>query len=331
MNCRSILVIILLSALLVGCSTGAATEEVQPTTPVEPAGTEPPVEPSATTKPADTATVTLQPLTDAIVFTSNRGTDPDKLGLYLLNLETLEVTPIDTGMDGSILPRWSPDGSTILFSVIDIWNLYSIQPNGGGLTRLTDFRSNNADWSPDGDCLVFQSDHDDEPLNTPDIYIIDIDGTNLVEIQDVPPEVDFSPRWSPDGSRILFISSMPGILQPFAVNPDGTGLTMLMNDPAGVNVASWSPDGKRIVFASGQGDASEIYIVDADGNGSNLVQLTNDAFMDDNPVFSPDGEYIVFSSTRGGNLDLWTMKVNGTDLVQLTNDPYTDSFPDWRQ
>ncbi len=308
--------------LLVGCTPAPTGVPTQPQQENQvPTQTAIPI-------PTNTLIPIEPPKRESIVFSSNRGDDPNQLGLYLIDPETLQITPIDTGME-ALLARWSPDGETIVFAVPDIWNLYTVHPDGTGLTQVTDFRSNNADWSPDGNRLVFQSDHDNEPENTPDIYIIDITGENLVEIQDVPPIIDYSPRWSPDGSLILFISALPGSLQVFTMQPDGTQLKQITGGAENVTVGNWSPDGSRIVYVSGKGNTTELYIVDADGQ-SNLVQLTDDDFTDDGPVFSPDGKRIVFFSNRGGNWDLWMIDVDGTNLVQLTNDAYYDAYPDWR-
>ena len=265
-----------------------------------------------------------------IVFASNRGEDPNVMGLYILDTETEEILPIETDFESVAIPRWSPDGSQVLFSVPGDWNLYTIYPDGSEFTQVTDFRSNNADWSPDGSQIVFQSDHDNEPEDTPDIYIMDIDGENLTELVDLPEQYDFYPRWSPDGSQIIFISSRSGNFEVWLMNADGSNLTQFTESETPVINATWSPDAEYLVFTQiTSNSTTALFIIDKEGSPDSIFQLTDGEFFDTNPVWSPDGEMIVFSSDRSGNSDLWTISIDGADLVQLTDDEFYDDAPDW--
>ena len=155
---KKYLVILVAVAFLIGACTGAP----EPTEP--PAPTSTPVPPTATPEPSPTPV----PASPRIVFVSNRGDDPDKTDLYILDMDTGEIAPLNTGFDAVVFPKWSPDGSKILFAVRDVWNLYTIDPDGTNLTQITDFRSNNADWSPDGTKIVFQSDRHDAGMGDRD-------------------------------------------------------------------------------------------------------------------------------------------------------------------
>jgi len=245
-----------------------------------------------------------------------------------MDVETLEITPVNTGFDTALFPQWSPDGNMILFTLPDIWNLYTIYPDGTNLTQITDFRSANADWSPDGAQIVFQSDHQNEPQDTPDIYIIDITGENLVEILDDPDIPDYNARWSPDGSKILFVTRRTGKDELFTMNIDGTDPVQVSDSADPVVQGAWSPDGTRIAFAYGGFGITDLYAMDSDGV-SNVARLTNNESTNNSASWSPDGERIVFASNVSGNWDLWVINADGTGLVQLTNDEFYDSFPDW--
>ena len=283
-------------------------------------------------RPADTPTETPAPddAPSRIVFASNRGENPDVLGLYMLDTETKEVTPIETGFDTNLLPKWSPEGNQILFSIPGVWNLYSIDGDGTNLTQITDFRSNNGDWSPDGSQIVFQSDHQNEPEDTPDIYIMDISGENLVEILDDPEIADFGPRWSPDGEQIMYISAKSGNYEIFAMSADGSDPVQITESETPIINFALSPDGERIVFTYPMGgQTSDLFIIDKDGSLDSVFQLTADKDFDTNPAWSPDGTQIVFRSDRSGTPELWMINADGTDLVQLTDDEYYDDYPDW--
>jgi Tol biopolymer transport system component len=308
--------------------TPEPTEPPPTNTPV-PTATPEPTEPPPTNTPAPTATPE-PPAGPRVVFVSNRGEDPNELDLFILNLDSMEITPLNTGFDAVTLPKWSPDGSKILFAVKDVWNLYTIDADGTNLTQITDFRSNNGDWSPDGTQIVFQSDHQNEPQDTPDLYRIDVTGENLVEILDDPAVPDFNPRWSADGNQIVFISGRTGNLEVFLMNADGSDVVQVTTGGSPITNASLSPDGNRIAFTYPPGGKfTDLYVIDKDGSLDSVVRLTKDATFDDGTAWSSDGKRIFFYSDRSGTYDLWMINADGSNPVQLTDDEYYDSYPDY--
>ena len=79
------------------------------------------------------------------------------------------------------------------------------------------------------------------------------------------------------------------------MRPDGSDKTQLTYDTLDRD-ATWSPDGNKIVFYSYRSGNADIWVMDSDG--TNLMNLTNDAAGDLSPHWSPDGQYIIFSSNR---------------------------------
>jgi TolB protein len=125
------------------------------------------------------------------------------------------------------------------------------------------------------------------------------------------------PRWSPDGSKISFMSSVQGNWDIYTVNPDGSGLTRLTSDPAFDGYANWSPDGSRLVFIRG-GDAG-MFVMNADGSGvTHLGPGTR-------PSWSPDGSKIVFEL----DFNLWLMNADGSGVSPLSERPEAEYEPAW--
>src|SRR6185503_764601 len=81
------------------------------------------------------------------------------------------------------------------------------------------------------------------------------------------------PNWSPDGEKIVFVSSRNGTRDIYVMNADGTGQTRLTTDPEWDADPAWSPDGTRIVFTSVRSGDFEIYTVPATGGA--VTRLTS--------------------------------------------------------
>jgi dipeptidyl aminopeptidase/acylaminoacyl peptidase len=137
-----------------------------------------------------------------------------------------------------------------------------------------------------------------------------------------------NPRWSPDGTKIVFHNSPDGVSSDiYVANADGTGLRQL-TDARDIDASPiWSPDGTQIVFESWRDGDPNIYLMDADG--SHLIRLTDDPEVDQWPVWSPDGSQIAFQSNRDGNVNIYVMSSNGTNLKQLTSYSGFAVFPHW--
>jgi tol-pal system beta propeller repeat protein TolB len=157
------------------------------------------------------------------------------------------------------------------------------------------------------------------------IYTIDASGSNLTRLT---RGEDYRPRWSPDGTRIVFQRFSPGSIRSdvFVMNADGSGLQPLTQLGTTFQPA-WSPDGTRIVFGNGLGHKAEIFVMNADG--TNQTQLTHDRFEDSVPAWSPDGTTIAFASRRHHNADIYLMSPDGSDQRRLTHVRRKDENPDW--
>jgi Tol biopolymer transport system component/DNA-binding winged helix-turn-helix (wHTH) protein len=138
-------------------------------------------------------------------------------------------------------PRWSPDGSRIVFTSQmpgRRWKLYMVGRDGGTVQRLLpgDHREGDPTWSPDGRSLAFGMEDA--------IYIVDLESRQLSKV----PGSDglFSPRWSPDGRHL---AAMPIHAEKQLVFEFGTAR---WKDLAEVRSAypNWSHDGRYLYFLS---------------------------------------------------------------------------------
>ena len=145
---------------------------------------------------------------------------------------------------------------------------------------------------------------------------------------------DHSPRYSPDGSKIVFFSTRTadgadnGDAEIFTMNADGSNQTQLTFNDVEDQLPAWTPDG-RIVFTRRAGIGRwDIWIMNADGSGQR--QLTNLGGVSAWPTPAPNGGKLAFGCSCLGRYHIFTIKLDRTQLRQITNDKTVDDWaPEW--
>ena len=167
-------------------------------------------------------------------------------------------------------------------------------------------------------------------LSKPQIWTMKTLGADKMVVTSEPP-ANFSPSWSADGSRIVFIATPPsGIQQIFTMNPDGTLRTQVTTGTRNFDDPSISPDGKWIVATAWRTgtDDKNLWLVKADASG--MHRFTRFAADDVGATFSPDGKTIAWSRVRpNGTSDVCTKKMSGAGFDQLTGGNGDNRDPDF--
>jgi TolB protein len=157
--------------------------------------------------------------------------------------------------------------------------------------------------------------------NIPSRYkleVSDVDGFDPKTLL-VSQEPIMSPAWSPEGSKIAYVSfekNHPGIY----VQEIASGQRRLVTDYPGINGApSWSPDGTKLAFVLSKGGAPNVYTLDISSNS--LVQrTTGNGSIDTEPSWSPDGKSIIFTSSRSGGPQIYRVDLATGAISRMTFD-----------
>jgi TolB protein len=125
-----------------------------------------------------------------------------------------------------------------------------------------------------------------------------------------------SPCWSPDGTRVAYVSFESRKPVVYVQDLVTRQRAAVANYSGSNSAPAWSPDGSRLAVALTLSGNTQIYLMSAAGGG--LQRLTNSDGIDTEPRFSPDGASIYFTSDRSGGPQIYKMSVSGGAAGRIT-------------
>ena len=232
--------------------------------------------------------------------------------------------------------RWSPDGSTFLFTRIHQGRMeLATQPAAGGdagplVKPAPGLPHFDGHYSSDGRRIAYVHDilqGSDGKLN---LYACKSDGSKPEPL--VPyGAFEESPRWAPDGKRLAFVSTRDGNQEIYTCMPGGEDLKRLTSHPGFDHHPAWSADGKRIAFISSREGPEGLYVMLADG--SQTRRVTRSEGLESWPAWHPEGNWIALARNRAGQSDIVLVPVRepgakkGLPELWLVEHPGQDTFP----
>ena len=288
-------------------------------------------------------------------------------GVYSIAPEGGVATRLTIAIDPHREPRFSPDGTRLLYSSErgEQWDLYVAAADGTGETALTDdaLWERDARWAPDGSEVVYSSGgrlwtadvttRQVIPLTSSGLYSsprYSPDGSLIVAVnshsfRDSAIEVvsgpeattalttavgyEFWPSWSPDGTRVAYARRPPaGDYRVWVVALDGTGRARVSAGPGDDIEPAFSPATDAIAFIRAFEETHDLFVHDL--LTEQTTQLTDyEGRGVQSFAWAPDGSQITFTRYRGGRPDLYVVDVDGTDVRRLTTTRAGEKQPDW--
>ncbi|MFZ9885958.1 MAG: Tol-Pal system beta propeller repeat protein TolB [Myxococcota bacterium] len=246
--------------------------------------------------------------------------------IVLLDVDGQNLTQLTSGGGLNLLPSWSPDGRSLLFTSYryDNPDLFEIAATGGQTKRLSNRPGLNTGGriSPDGGRIALTLSQD----GNSEVYLLDRQGGLLQRLTNAWG-IDTSPSWSPDGRRLAFVSSRAGSPQVYVMDANGDNQARLTFQGNYNQTPVYSPRGNLLAFtARDERNRFDIFVMHLDTG--QISRLTQDQGNNEDPTFAPNGRLIAFTSTRTGSRELWITNLDGTHQRQLSNGG-DHSNPDW--
>ena len=298
--------------------------------------------------------------TAAIVFKSNRGWF--SIGdIYVMNDDGSNVKKLTDTRLFNTYPRWSPDGTQIVF-IRDLrkltgnnqrFEMFLMDADGRNERRLTYSGSNiTPNWSPDGTQIVYSRNQV--------IRVMDIASGVSRPLSQNGEAWGYDPHWSPDGQQILHSQYGEGDdgRQVYVTDADGEATRPFLQQeahphrPPDVRASQydpqWSPDGQQVVYLEVH-DRSEptglvhlaryIVIVDKHGRNPQILDIP-ERWRLRSVCWAADGREVLFTRSRVNLLapptfirdgyDIYRYTLSSGEITQLTeNSNYDNTTPHW--
>ena len=159
------------------------------------------------------------------------------------------------------------------------------------------------------------------------LSIMDYDGANVQYLTD-SNSIVLAPRFSPDGTRVLYTSYESGFPRIYVLDVGSVQRRSLESQEGTMSFSPrFAPNGQTIVYSLSQGGNTDIYAMNVNGGG--VTRLTSAPSIETAPSFSPDGTELVFESDRSGSQQLYIMPARGGEARRISFGPGRYGTPVW--
>lgn len=210
----------------------------------------------------------------------------------------------------------------------NIKEIYISDYDGENQRRVTVNRSLaiNPSWALDGRAIAYTS----YRRGYPDVFVSYIYQGKMDQPTGGTERIhNFLPAFSPDGTRLAFMSNRDGNMEIYAVGRDGSGLRRITRHPGNDSTPTWSPAGNQIAFTSDRSGSPQIYIVDADGAGQPR-RITSESWAD-RATWASNGSQneIAYAGRTGPGFDIKIYDVASGQIRVITDGTGSNESPAW--
>ncbi|MBV9216966.1 MAG: S9 family peptidase [Acidobacteria bacterium] len=280
-----------------------------------------------TTSPQNSTSPRWSPDGRSLAFLSSRpdtasptsGTPPPTAQVYVLPMNGGEARKVTNLKNGVSLFRWSPDGSKmVVVSRLGPSDAKTSDPKDRSDVRHyknMDYKFNDSGW------------FDDRRTH---LWIVDAPSGNAKQITEGDDWNDSDPQWSPDGTRIAFVSNRTGKefdedrnTDVWTISANGGPLTKISDHDEADGQPRWSPDGKWIAFTGEihERDHPKIFLAPSAGGAPSTLAANNLDLIPGALEWSADGKSLYFETGVKGELHLFRVDLASKSVNQVTSGP----------
>src|SRR5437667_911355 len=232
--------------------------------------------------------------------------------VYAIDQDGADQKLVSSSDHQAMSPAWARDGRR--FAYMEFWEGHGklfVQEVASGKRAPVATTGQALDFtpafSPDGKTLAFSRATEEGT----DLYTVNIkDGCCLQRLTVGRFYDNLSPTYSPDGQRIAFVSTRPGLPQIYVMAADGTDQQLFAPFDYGAtgssNAPEWSPDGQTVAFHRDVGGTLQVFVLDV---RTRAVRQLTSVGRNEDPTWAPDSRHMAFVSDRSGYRQLWIIDV----------------------
>ncbi len=245
-------------------------------------------------------------------------TESTRAQVYVLSMNGGEAKRITNLKNSVTLFRWSPDGNR--FVVSSRVGPSDSKPENKERSDVRHYRSSSYKFNDSGW-------FDDRRAH---LWVVDAKTGTAKQITDGNDWNDSDPQWSPDGTKIAFVSNRTGKeydhnrnSDVWVISADGGALTKISDHEESDNSPRWSPDGKMIAFTGEvhERDHPKVWLAPSSGGPASVLAASNLDLIPTDLDWSPDGKSLYFQAGVKGETHLFRINIGSKSIDQVTSGP----------